>query len=145
MKKKDIKSGDIISIPLDNDKYAIAKIMFLSIRYKNVILLSVYPLLTSSSELLEVAYEINHELLIYTGLDPIRKEEWRKVANCSVNEEEKQLSTRIIAGSVWVEDEYLRNATENDRATFKKMEVYGTILVKRTIIEYLTTKKLIQC
>jgi hypothetical protein len=123
---------------VDGDKCALVKIIYLSKRYRNVILLSTYPLAVSlSEEVIDLPTGIFNEMLIYTGNDKIKTEEWKKINNTLVTNEEKKMSERIIGGGVWIEDEYIRSATENDLNTLKSMSVDGTKLAEKKLKDYL--------
>jgi hypothetical protein len=139
MRKNQIKLGDIILIPVDGDKCALGKIIYLSRRYRNVILLNIYPLVVSLSEKMpDLPMGIFNEMLIYTGNHKIKTEEWKKINNVLVTDEEKKMSERIVGGEVWIEDEYIRAATEHDFKTLKSMLVDGTKLVEKKLNDYLT-------
>ena len=144
MRKNYIKLGDIILIPIDGDRCGIAKIIYLSKYFKDVILLNIYPLIANFSEkVIELSANIPDELLIYTGNQKIKTEEWKKLNNIMVTEEEKRLSTRIVGGEVWIEDECIGTATEQDRKKINRMGVDGTKLVEDKIKDYLFNKGLL--
>ena len=144
MRKNYIKLGDIILIPIDGDRCGIAKIIYLSKYFKDVILLNIYPLIANFSEkVIELSANIPDELLIYTGNQNIKTEEWKKLNNIMVTDEEKRLSTRIVGGEVWIEDECIGTATEQDRKKINRMGVDGTKLVEDKIKDYLFNKGLL--
>lgn len=144
MRKNHIKLGDIILIPIDGDRCAITKITYLSKYFKDVVLLNTYPLIANFSEgTIELSVNIPNELLIYTGNQKIKTEEWKKLNNMMVTDEEKKLSTRIVGGEVWIEDECIRSATEQDRKKINRMCVHGTKLVEDKIKDYLFNKGLL--
>ena len=144
MRKNYIKLGDIILIPIDGDRCGIAKIIYLSKYFKDVILLNIYPLIANFSEkVIELSANIPDELLIYTGNQKIKTEEWKKLNNVMVTEEEKRLSTRIVGGEVWIENECIGTATEQDRKKINRMGVDGTKLVEDKIKDYLFNKGLL--
>jgi hypothetical protein len=138
MRKNYIKSGDIILIPVDGDRCAVAKIIYLSKRFKDMIFLSTYPLVVNFSEkVIDLPTGSFDELLIYTGNAKIKTEEWKKINNILVTEEEKKMSKRIVAGNIWIEDDYIGAATENDYKTLQQMHVAGAKLVEERMKEYL--------
>jgi Immunity protein 26 len=137
VRKNYIKLGDIILIPINGEQCAVAKIIYLSKYFKDLILLSVYPLFVKTlTKSMELPPSINNELLIYTGNQKIKKDEWIKIQNVPVNEEEKKLSKRIVGGEVWIEDECIGTATEEDRETLERMGVDGAKLVENKIKDY---------
>ena len=144
MRKNHIKLGDIILIPIDEDRCGIAKIIYLSKYFKDVILLNIYPLVTNfSEEVIDLPANIPNELLIYTGNQKIKTEEWKKLNNIMVTDEEKKLSTRIVGREVWIEDECIGTATEQEREKINRMGVDGTKLVEDKIKDYLFNKGLL--
>jgi CBS domain-containing protein len=137
MRKNHIKSGDILLIPVNGERCAVAKIIYVSRHFKNVILLNVYPLVVSVQEMPELPIDAPHDLLIYTAIDKIQKEEWKKIDNIPVTNKENLMSKRIVGGEVWIEDNYIGYATEEDCKTLKQMNVAGTKLAEEKIKIYL--------
>ena len=129
---------------MDEDRCAVAKIIYLSKYFKDVILLRTYPLVVSFSvETIELPKDFEKELLIYTGNQKIKMEKWRKLNNISVTDEEKKMSKRIVGGDVWIEDECMGNATEQDYQILLHMDVDGTKLVENRMKDYLLDKGLL--
>jgi hypothetical protein len=144
MKKNHINLGDVISIPLGDENCAMGKIIFLSKRYKNVILLSIYPMVCNILDAAIPPVEnFTNRLLVYTTINPIVADRWKKVRNYSVSEHEREMSTRIVADSVWVEDNYVRPATKKDFETLPVMVVGGYLLVQKKAKKYLESLQLL--
>jgi hypothetical protein len=144
MKKNHINLGDVISIPLGDENCAMGKIIFLSKRYKNVILLSIYPMVCNILDAAIPPVEnFTNRLLVYTTINPIVADRWKKVRNYSVSEHEREMSTRIVADSVWVEDNYVRPATKKDFETLPVMVVGGYLLVQKEAKKYLESLQLL--
>jgi hypothetical protein len=138
MRKNYIKSGDIILIPVDGDLCAVAKIVYLSKYFKNVVLLNAYPLVASFSErIIKLPADSPNELLVYAGNQKIKTEEWKKLDNIPVTDKEREMSKRIVGGEVWIEDDCIRTATEEDNETLKRMLVSGTESVENKMKDYL--------
>jgi hypothetical protein len=53
------------------------------------------------------------------------------------------MSTRIVADSVWVEDNYVRPATKKDFETLPVMGVGGYMLVQKKARKYLESLQLL--
>ena len=144
MRKNYIKSGDIILIPVDEDRCAVAKIIYLSKYFKDVILLRTYPLVVSFSVgTIELPKNLVKELLIYTGNQKIKMEKWKKIDNIPVTEPETKMSKRIVGGDVWIEDECMRTATDQDCKNLERMLVSGARLVENKMKDYLLDEGLL--
>jgi Immunity protein 26 len=141
MIRKRIKAGDIILVPIEDAKCAFAKIIYFSKRYKNVILLNIYCLTVETSEQCEASHILQKQagkgLLIYTTTHKIKTGEWKVISYEAISDEEKQMSKRIVAGNVWIEDESIGVATEDDYKTLLDMTVAGTKVVEEKIKKYL--------
>jgi hypothetical protein len=143
MRKNYIKLGDVIYIPLEEDRFSITKIVYLSKSFKDMIFLRVYPICVGLSEKVpDLPLEISNDLFLYTGNEKIKREEWIKKDNLTVTEEERKKSLRIVGGEVWLEDECLRSASSEDRAHLDRMLVCGYKSVQMKVKSYLESIKL---
>lgn len=93
MMSKKTMAGDIIFIPLERG-FKPAKILYVSQRYKDTILLGVYK---NSIANLRLPSDLtdNFELLIYTSKIPIQKKRWHRVGH----EELRSAQKNSISGS----------------------------------------------
>lgn len=107
-----MKEGDILEIPTDSGSKK-AKLLFVSKRYKNAVLLD-FP-----------------EFTLWTGNQKIKKKEWRISGNEPLTEKEKEAAYCIVADSLVFRDEPIRIATEEDQKKYPKMQVAGCALVER--------------
>jgi excinuclease UvrABC helicase subunit UvrB len=105
-----------------------------------VILLNVCPSSFDSREhaLSSILHQTNRKgLSIYTSNHKIKTEEWSIVSHENVSAEEKQMSKRIVAGNIWIEDDFIGIATENDYESLAGMGVCGIRAAEKKIGKYL--------
>ncbi len=129
---KRAKVGDVIRIPLSDGQIALGKILFISKRYKNVMLVGVYPFRHSPMEL-PSTWPKEFAGMMYTSTRGVSSGEWDVVNHQTVTVEEHQLSTCIIAGEVWVGDEHIRSATTQDLGNLPEMEQLGIHLFVKKV------------
>jgi len=130
MAKKDVEVGEIVLVPVDNGEYRLGKVLYLSQRYKDVILLALYNV-TVAEATLPLSLPPEHSLLVYTSQVPIQKKRWLSVGGGELRENEKGLARRIVGGQVWLEDQELGPAGEKDNRTLPRMQVLGAGLVEK--------------
>ena len=128
MKTKKTIVGDIILIPLEQG-FRPAKVLYVSLRYKDTILLGLYKNLVadlhSSCDL-----EDTFELLIYTSRAPIRKNRWHYIGHEALRTTQQSLDFRVVAGERWQGDTHLGPASEEDKTRLPEMLVMGVRLVE---------------
>lgn len=136
MTKKIADEGDHIAIPGSTGKWALAKVLYASNHYKDVILLGILPGRSETPETLWRDHPAEYERLVYTGRRHFHKRGWRIVGHSDVSEAERDLSTRIVAGNVWKADDFLRPASRADEITLKQMDVAGHIRVENLLNQH---------
>ena len=129
MSRKNVDIGEIILIPVVNG-FVPAKVLYLSQRYENVILLGVFNFRTVVKERPQKLPE-HFGIMLYTSQDPILKKRWITVGQEQLLTSQKGLAKRIVAGEVWLEDQSLGPASEVDRQTLPHMDVLGAGLVEK--------------
>lgn len=137
MSKNVASEGDLIAIPLKSqggEKWVVAKVLFVSSRYKDVMLLGVCRgLFDHLEDARELAEQTNYEQLIYTSRRGFNKRGWLIVGNSHVHREERDLSLRVIAGNVWRGDDWVRPASKEDELGLPQMDVAGHIRVENLL------------
>lgn len=123
-------AGDLLIIPLDEGA-GLAKVIFASARYKDVILLKLYKRRFFGGKEPKDSEFYGDFYLYYTGQDPVRKGRWHVVGSSPVSAAELALTKRISGGEVWIEDHHLGPASEKDHAELPKMLVHGFKLVEK--------------
>lgn len=114
--------GQIVAVPLDEDLFALAQVLFLSSYFKNVALYGLLDARPSGNPALPKT--LNYLTMKYGSSASIRRGEWPVVDSAPLAVDDN-CSKRIVAGSVWMADQCLGSATEEDRQTLPNMDVYG--------------------
>ncbi len=63
--------------------------------------------------------------LIYTGTNLIKNGTWPIIGSYPLSESEQKANKRIVGGDVWVADECLGHATNNELESLPKMKVFN--------------------
>lgn len=129
MSKKNVDIGEIILIPVENE-FVPAKVLYLSQRYKNVIMLGIYALRTSVKECPKTL-PVSFGLMVFTSQDPVLKKRWISIGHQPLLAGQAGVAKRIVAGDVWLDDQHLGPASESDRRSLPQMEVLGAGLVEK--------------
>jgi hypothetical protein len=132
MKKQKVALGEIILIPISGG-FVQAKILFLSKRDKDVMLLGIY---TYSLDMKQYAVPVvgDFAATYYASKQAILKGKWSSTGIIEpLSETEHQLSKRVDAGNLWLENQYLGPATHEDERTFPQMDVYGSALLEKKV------------
>jgi len=130
------KLGDLIAIPC-NERWGLAKIIFLSKRYKDVIHIKLYRQ-TYPDKVVASGTEANLLFdLYYTSGKPIKRGEWIIIGHSEVSSDELAMSKRIVAGSVWMEDIYIGPASDSEIRDLPKMLDYGYRLIEKAAARYI--------
>ena len=129
MSKKSVQVGDVALIPVRN-AFVPAKVLFLSLYFKDVILLGIYNKKLSTKEM---PRELPDEFVerVYTSQEPILKGRWISVGHEPLRPKQQGLTKRIVAGEIWLEDETLGPASEIDFDSLPRMQVLGAGLVEK--------------
>ncbi|QBF26851.1 hypothetical protein EXN22_14540 [Pseudomonas tructae] len=129
MKTQKTCVGDIVLIPIP-EGYKPAKVLYVSQRYKDVILLGVYKDSVSAREM-PSGLPGDFELLVYTSKVPVKRQRWHAVGNEQLRPAQTGLDVRLVAGEVWQGDNHLGVATVVDRLKLHEMLVMGATLLEK--------------
>jgi hypothetical protein len=129
MSKKNVDVGEIILIPVEN-WFVPAKVLYLSHRYENVILLGIYNIRTPAEECPKTL-PADFRVLVYTSQDPVLKKRWICIGHEPLLTGQIGVAKRIVAGEVWLDDQHLGPASEIDRRSLPQMDVLGAALVEK--------------
>ena len=124
MRKKNVEVGEVALIPLEGGGFIPGKVLYLSAYFKDVILLALFPQ-KLDAETMPASLPDRPSLLLYTSQLPITKGRWKSVGAQGLRKNEIGIAKRIVANAVWLDDEELRPATDEDRASLPKMSVCG--------------------
>lgn len=124
-----VKGGEVVAIPLTEQLFFFAVVLFASKKWKDVILLGIADKSYKDLSIDLDSIPLNLRSMIYTSSAPIESEEW-KVVRQENNLVSESLSKRIDGTSVWVGDKRLRTATDFDRQSLPVMRVAGPNIVQ---------------
>lgn len=133
---KKAKAGDVVRIPLPNDLYGFAKVLYTSRHYRNVMLLGAARGAHSTSSF-PTGLDFTAGLF-YTSVSCPVYNSWEFVAQVPPSDSEADCSLRIVAGDVWLGDAHLRPASDADRTTLPQMSVLGCGILQAKICEFFT-------
>jgi hypothetical protein len=139
MRPRKAKQGDVLAIPLGRGcGWAIARVLFVSGYFKDVMLMAVSPMVAPDLGAVEcLEGKSSNEMLLYTAAIKIRKRGWEILRSCPVDDEDEAKTLRIVAGEVWLKDEVVRSVTREDEASLKVMLVHGHQRVEEVIADFL--------
>ncbi|WP_409285181.1 hypothetical protein [Pseudomonas protegens] len=123
--------GDIVLIPITQG-FRPAKVLYVSQRYKDTILLGLYATCVSAQQLPEPLAD-TFALLLYTSKAPVQKQRWPRVGHEALRESQTRLDLRVVAGELWQGDEHLGVASAEQRKTLPEMLVMGAGLVEKKL------------
>ena len=130
MSKKNVTVGEFALIPVDNNAFVPAKVLYLSKRFKDTILLAVYPTVTTTPEIPDTLPE-SSIAEFYTTQKAITSGRWLSVGVQELRPNEVGRAKRVVAGEVWQDDNHLGPASDADLATLPKMLAMGAKLVEK--------------
>ena len=132
MDKQQVRVGNVYAIP-GGGKFAFGKIVYLSEYFKDVMLVRFFEKAYSSPEAPSEELDALPSKGIFTGMDSIKKGGWKLVASTLVSEAEKAMSRRIVGGDVWVGDDHIGPASDEELRTLPQMDVYGYRLIEKKV------------
>ena len=123
MARSRTEAGDIVLIPLERG-YGMAKVLFLSERYKHVALLGVYRMWFESTSL-PATLPQEFALLHYADCRPITDGRWIRLGNQPLSAAEAEIPPCIVGNAISHKDRYIREATSEDYKSIMSMIVSG--------------------
>ncbi|MCE1183369.1 MAG: hypothetical protein LWW81_13870 [Rhodocyclales bacterium] len=130
-RRKVADRGDIIAIPTVDGREVFAQVCWASDYFKDVIQI---PFVACSSES-ELHEKLNFiEPSIFSGATLVRKNRWRKLfTHTQLYEPSPPIF--YSGGGVYKGDEYIREATADERSTLLNLSVKGYVLVEKLATE----------
>jgi hypothetical protein len=119
-----VRAGQLVAIPISNHGFALAHVLWLSHRFRNVALIGVFPGLRASASALPES-DRPFVSLLYTGSQPISRGIWPVVGLLPLHTGDGHLSLRRVAAQVYLADEAVRLATPEDESQLPEMDVLG--------------------
>lgn len=115
MKRIKVTEGDIILIPTRTGDYGVAKVIFASHHWRNVILLGIYKAVVSKIETPASLPEVFATSCVFTGSQRIKLGEWPIVARTRVTDSEKEMTRYFDSDDVWIGDQRLGKASPEEK------------------------------
>lgn len=122
--------GQVVALPA-GEGLAVAKVIYQSRRFKNVVLIKLYDGLYPEPTDAPTDVGSLGFRLFYAGADPLKHGRWRVLFCEVVSEEEHLLSLRTSAGEIWLGDEHKGRASDEDLDAMPEMLVYGYKLIEK--------------
>jgi len=125
-------AGSTLIIPAATG-FGLAKVIFESERYVNTIGIKLFQKRFRDRSQIEGADFQGGFDVYYTSGYGLTRGDWVIFGAEDVTDEERALTKRIIAGSLWVEDTHLGVATEDDYATVDRFIAKGYKLIEKYV------------
>lgn len=140
--KKGVQIGDLLAITAAPGLIAAGKVIYLSEYFRHVMAVRVFDCvfdhIPTEAELPVDATYLDD--LIYTGSQSVSKD-WRIIGRRETSAEELQLTRRLVAGDVYIGDENLGRASDDDRRRLRSMGVAGMYAVHDSLARKLKDRK----
>ena len=120
------RAGDVLLIPIADDEYVVAKILYAFRAQKRCLLIEVTNTVTRSLAMPAAVSEKTVARLYTTDVE-IAEGVWHKVGELPLTENEQKASLRLLGDGVWFGDEFVHTATEKDLAILPQMSPGGGI------------------
>ena len=129
------EEGDIVEIPLPDERTAIGWILHVSQHFKNAVGFIVFGIKGQLRE--DIVSELGSgepasmKVLgpLYTHMDAIKHYGWKTIAHQPISEQKRMLTKRDVGGGVYVGDEYIGSVQEVGDPAVKPMLAMGMPVV----------------
>jgi hypothetical protein len=122
--------GSLVSIPV-GDYVGFAKVLYASAYFADVILIKLFKKKIGKTQNISPADFQGSFALYYTSVEPLRRGRWGIVDIEKVSEAERLLSKRVSGGEVWLEDQHLGPASDEELKQLPKMFTFGFKLIEK--------------
>ncbi|WP_025130696.1 hypothetical protein [Pseudomonas sp. PH1b] len=129
MSTRQTTAGDILLIPI-SEGFRPAKVLYVSQRYKDTILLGLYATRVTIQQLPNELAD-SFALRLYTSKAPVQRQRWHWVGHEALRESQTGLDLRVVAGELWQGDQHLGTASPEQRRGLPEMLVMGAALVEK--------------
>jgi Immunity protein 26 len=122
--------GDVFLIPLSESESALCRVVYVSSYFKKVMLITVHGRCRSTQA--NPAQALSGTVAsFYCSTQSMATGHWPLVGSSRLQPEDKLLSRRIVGGDVWLADQHLGPASEED-SNLPQMDVHGDkVLVRK--------------
>lgn len=129
------EEGDIVEIPLPDERTAIGWILHVSRHFKNAAGFIVFGIKGQLRD--DVVFEFGSGKVasmkvlgpLYTHMDAIKHYGWKTIAHQPVSEQKRMLTKRDVGGGVYVGDKYIGSVQEVGDSNVKPMLAMGMPVV----------------
>lgn len=128
--KVKMTEGAIVTIPLDGG-HVICKVLYLSSYFKNTALFKVFTKKLESDEGYENLLASPDFKLFYLGTKLIKNGRWPILGVEPISPAELECNRRIVGGDVWLADECLGSASDDQLKNLPKMKVYNVSYIEQ--------------
>lgn len=129
------QEGDIVEIPLPDDRTAIGWILHISKHFKDAVGFVVFGIKGQESDKViydaETGKPLSTRVLgpLYTHVDNMKLSGWKKFAEQPLSEKDRLLTKREVGGGVYVGDEYIGSVQEVGDPNVRPMLAMGMPVV----------------
>lgn len=134
-----IQEGDIVEIPMPDERIAIGRILHISQRTQGAVGFVVLGIKGQVREDVVMNPAIGNPANIrvlgplYTDIDAIQHYGWDVVEHVPINDGDRLLTKRRVADGVYVGDEFIGTVDELNEHNLKPMRLYGMVAVYNAI------------
>ena len=118
--------GDLIRIPIADNSFVAAHVLYISKRMKDIFLLGVIGLNVEADSL--ISYPEYSEL-VWSGMASLKDGQWSVVGTAPISQSE-EYTRSIVGGWICVEEEEIRPAKKQDYETIPRMMPYPRIALE---------------
>lgn len=126
------QEGDVVEIPLPNERTAVARIIHISQRTKGAV---GFIVLGIKGQIDKRNTDKKFRALgpMYTSLDAAEHYGWKTIEHIPMNDRDRELTRRKVGGGVYVGDEYIGSVEKLHEENLKPMLLYGMVAVHNAI------------
>ncbi|MEO3945791.1 Imm26 family immunity protein [Gorillibacterium sp. CAU 1737] len=135
------REGDIFIIPMNDGRSAVCQVVCaLKGRFKKAFSFGVIRLTSDETDLsdgdfLQYRFGNRQSSVIFTSPEKLQNGTWRVVGNIPLTPEKEERQVFQCAGHLYRGDEYIRNLTPDEYASFETLGVAGYELVQMHLIK----------
>lgn len=138
----EIELGDVITIPFGKKYFAVAKILWVSQVFKDVIGFAVLPKLHSIHDIPEVQQDNYKSISIYSGdinvlygdALNVSKGKWKTIGKLPVTENDKNLMLHNIGGDLYQGDSLIEELNDKSISDYPKFLNAGDEAIEQMLL-----------
>lgn len=135
------REGDIVEIPLPDDRTAIGWILHISKHFKDAVGFIVFGIKGQlRNDYVEETSRLSVLGPLYTHIDAIKHYGWKTIQHQPISEADRKLTKREVGGGVYVGDAYIGSVDELGEADLRPMLAMGMPVIYTEIEKAFGTK-----